>query len=657
MPVESITVKPKGVKVKTILSLLTLSALLLLSGCAGHTPQMLTSPDGTLRVKVFETESNALAYSVARDGKPVILNSPLGLELQSADFTQDVRVKSASAITDISDSYRMRTGKKSLIEYVAREQTFSVVNDQQQKLLLTFRVSDDGVAFRYSVIDPSLAEKQFVDETTGFRFAPDSRAWLQPMAVARTGWSNTNPSYEEVYETDIPVGTESTLGAGWVFPALFKTGETWVLISETDVKANWHGSRLHHQSVDGVYTVDGPDPREIFPGGALLANTKDELVSPWRIIAIGDLATVMESTLGTDLAAPTIDMPERFVKPGHSSWSWAILKDDFTTFEVQKKFIDYAADMQWDYTLVDADWDRKIGYDKMKQLVEYAEQKGIGILAWFNSSGSWNETPYTPKSQLLTHGQRTSVFSRLHEMGVKGIKVDFFGGDGQSMMAYYIDILEDAARHDLLVNFHGATLPRGWHRTYPNLMTMESIRGFEFATFTQENQDNVARQAVMALFTRNVFEPMDFTPMAFGDIPNIERKTENSFELAQSVLMVSGIQHFAAIPEGMATAPGYVRDFLRELPREWDDVKFITGYPGKNIVLARRAGDAWYVAGINAESEARTLHIELNFIGDRKGVLIASGEGERQFSRREVAGDSLKTIQLRPGAGFVAIFE
>ncbi len=642
---------------KTILSLLTLSALLLLSGCAGHTPQMLTSPDGTLRVKVFETESNALAYSVARDGKPVILNSPLGLELQSADFTQDVRVKSASAITDISDSYRMRTGKKSLIEYVAREQTFSVVNDQQQKLLLTFRVSDDGVAFRYSVIDPSLAEKQFVDETTGFRFAPDSRAWLQPMAVARTGWSNTNPSYEEVYETDIPVGTESTLGAGWVFPALFKTGETWVLISETDVKANWHGSRLHHQSVDGVYTVDGPDPREIFPGGALLANTKDELVSPWRIIAIGDLATVMESTLGTDLAAPTIDMPERFVKPGHSSWSWAILKDDFTTFEVQKKFIDYAADMQWDYTLVDADWDRKIGYDKMKQLVEYAEQKGIGILAWFNSSGSWNETPYTPKSQLLTHGQRTSVFSRLHEMGVKGIKVDFFGGDGQSMMAYYIDILEDAARHDLLVNFHGATLPRGWHRTYPNLMTMESIRGFEFATFTQENQDNVARQAVMALFTRNVFEPMDFTPMAFGDIPNIERKTENSFELAQSVLMVSGIQHFAAIPEGMATAPGYVRDFLRELPREWDDVKFITGYPGKNIVLARRAGDAWYVAGINAESEARTLHIELNFIGDRKGVLIASGEGERQFSRREVAGDSLKTIQLRPGAGFVAIFE
>lgn len=647
---------------KIIIPLLVMLALL---GCANQPSQTdtnqasntLTSPDGTLGVNVFVTDSNTLVYTIVREGRPVILNSDLGLELSSADFTQNVEIQSRSAVKDIRDSYTMRVGKKSQIEYTAKEQIFTIENDRRQTLLVTFRVSNDGVAFRYAVTDPGIGEKQFVNETTSFRFKPTARAWLQPMAVAQTGWSNTNPSYEEFYEIDIPVGTDSTLGAGWVFPALFRTDDNWVLISETNVEANWHGSRLHHESRDGNYRVATPDPREIFPGGALLAHANEELVSPWRIIAIGDLATVMESTLGTDLATPAIELPADFVKPGHSSWSWAILKDDFTIFEVQKKFIDYAAEMHWDYTLIDADWDRKIGYEKLKELVDYAAQKDIGILVWFNSAGSWNEAPFTPRSQLLTHEQRTAVFSRLREIGVKGVKVDFFGGDGQSMMAYYIDILKDAAQHNLLVNFHGATLPRGWHRTYPNLMTMESIRGFEFGTFVQENQDRIASMAVMGLFTRNVFEPMDFTPMVFGDIPNIKRATENSFELAQSILMISGIQHFAEIPEGMATAPDYVRDFLRELPREWDDVKYITGYPGKNIALARRAGDVWYVAGINAESEETTLNLDLNFAGDAKGFLIGSGDNERSFSRRAVDSHSPQSVSLRPNAGFVMILK
>lgn len=654
----------QGVNV-TVKKIIPLLIAVVLMGCANQASQTstsqasntLTSPDGTLGVNVFVTDTNTLAYTITRDGKPVILNSDLGLELTSADFTQDVKIQSRSAVKDVRDSYSMRVGKKSQIEYTAKEQNFTIENDRQQALVVTVRVSNDGVAFRYSVSDPAIGEKQFVNEATSFRFEPTARAWLQPMAVAQTGWSNTNPSYEEFYEIDIPVGTASTLGAGWVFPALFKTDDNWVLISETNLKANWHGSRLHHESDDGNYRVATPDPREIFPGGALLAHAKEELVSPWRIIVIGDLATVMESTLGTDLAAPAMEMPTDFIKPGHSSWSWAILKDDYTIFDVQKKFIDYAADMHWDYTLIDADWDQKIGYEKLEELVDYAAQKDIGILVWFNSAGSWNEAPFTPRSQLLTHEQRTAVFSRLREIGVKGVKIDFFGGDGQSMMAYYIDILKDAAQHNLLVNFHGATLPRGWHRTYPNLMTMESIRGFEFGTFVQENQDRIASMAVMGLFTRNVFEPMDFTPMVFGDIPSIERATENSFELALSVLMVSGIQHFAEIPEGMATAPGYVQDFLRELPREWDDVKFITGYPGKNIALARRAGDVWYVAGINADSEETTLNLDLSFTGGAKGILISSGDNERSFNRQGVDSRALQTVNLRPNAGFVMILK
>ncbi|WP_323815952.1 glycoside hydrolase family 97 protein [Cellvibrio sp. NN19] len=648
------------IRIAKVLFMLGLACVL--SSCANKVPESLTSPDKHLAVKVFITEQQTLAYSVVLDARPIILPSSLGLQLTTADFTRGVSIESKSEIVPVTDSYQMRVGKKRAINYSANEQTFFISNGQKQKLALTFRVSNDGVAFRYAVTDPVIATKQFVKETSSFTVAPSAKAWLQPMSVAQTGWSNTNPSYEEHYQIDVPVGTEPTLKQGWVFPALFNANNNWIVISEAAMDGSWHGSHLQQGATANEYTLAQPQDAEVFISpdgkkGALLANSDKELISPWRIIAIGSLAQIMESTLGTDLAAPAIALDQSFIKPGHSSWSWAILKDDFTTFDVQKKFIDYAADMHWDYTLVDADWDKKIGYEKLQELVNYAAQKNVGILVWYNSSGDWNQTPYSPKSQLITHEQRTAEFARLKKIGVKGVKIDFFGGDGQSFMQYYIDILKDAAAHQLLVNFHGATLPRGWQRTYPNLMTMESIKGFEFTTFTQADQDPVAAHVATALFARNIFDPMDYTPMAFGDIPNIKRVTENSFELAESVLMISGVQHFAEIPEGMATAPEYVKDFLRELPREWDDVKFIDGYPGKFAVIARKAGDAWYIAGINAEKENKTLVLDLSFAGDKQGSLITSGKGERDFAQQQIDNKTSHTITLRPSAGFVMVLK
>ncbi len=637
--------------------LAALLIMLAIAGCGRQAAETLSSPDGKLGVQVFVTEQNTLAYTVDHEGQPVILESALGLQLTAADFTQSIRIKERSPVTSVTDEYRIRVGKKSNISYKANEQVFTIANTEQQELAVTFRVSNDGIAFRYSFMDPAVADKQFVKETTGFHFASDSKAWLQPIAPAKTGWSSCNPSYEENYQMDIPVGTPSTMGAGWVFPALFNTGDSWVLISEANMDGSWHGSRLHHDSSGGVYKVDIPQAPEIFPGGGLLAHATDKLVSPWRIAAIGDLATVMESTLGTDVVEQTIELAEDFVKPGHASWSWPLLKDDFTTFEVQKKFIDYAANMRWDYTLIDAGWDEKIGYEKLKELVDYAAEKNIGVLVWFNSAGDWNQTPQTPRSELLTPEQRAAVFSRLRDIGIKGVKIDFFGGDGQSMINYYVDLLKDAAKYNLLVNFHGATLPRGWQRSYPHLMSMEGIKGFEFGTFEQVHQDPIAAHAVMALYTRNVFDPMDFTPMVFGDIPNIKRVTENSFELAEPVLMISGIQHFAEIPEGMATAPDYVKNFLRELPREWDGVKFIDGFPGKYIVLARRAGDTWYVAGLNAEKETKTFELDLSFAGDKKGMLIVSGDTARSFAQQQINSKERQKINLRPSAGFVLVLK
>ncbi|MES2163604.1 MAG: glycoside hydrolase family 97 catalytic domain-containing protein [Pseudomonadota bacterium] len=635
---------------KTCLVALTLAASAMTAAAAAP---VLTSPDHHISVKLQATAGGGLAYSISRDGKPVLLASELGLQLQGADLANGLTLTATSKARTVSDQYQMAVGKKSSISYRANEQTYTVRNAQQQAMDIVFRVSNDGVAFRYIVAEPSLPHKKLIQERTTFALPPAAKAWLQPIAVAQTGWSRTNPSYEEHYQMDIPAGTASPSPAGWVFPALFKSGDNWVAISEAGMDGSFQASRLAPESAGGNYSIGNPMAAEIYPGGGLLAEVDGTLTSPWRLLALGSLKTVTNSTLGTDLAAPAIVFDKQLVKPGHASWSWALMKDDATVYDVQKKFIDYAADMHWDYTLIDADWDHKIGYDKIKELVDYAAAKQVGILLWYNSSGPWNATEYSPKSQLLTHEQRVAEFKRLHDMGVKGVKIDFFNGDAQSMIAYYVSILRDAADAGLLVNFHGATLPRGWTRTWPNLMTMEAVRGMEFTTFEQADEDKMPTHAAMLPFARNLFDPMDFTPMVFGDIPKIKRTSSNGFELATSVLYISGIQHFAEIPEGMATVPAYVKSFLQELPRSWDDSRLVDGYPGQYAVIARRSGDTWYVAGINATNADKALTLDLSFVGAKQGVIIGDGSTERDFSQRSIAAGKKVVVTIKPHGGFV----
>ena len=635
------------------------TAALLAACCAASAwaaPAALTSPDRHIAVAVSVTPQKTLAWSVTRDGKPVILPSSLGLELEGADLARGLRLANVSPVRAVSERYTMAVGKKRDIRYAANEQTYTVQNLAQQKMDVVFRVSNDGFAFRYVVAEPGLPKKKFLAESTSFALPATAKAWLQPMQVARTGWKNTNPAYEEHYQREIAVGTPSPSAAGWVFPALFEAGGNWLALSEAGMDGSFHASRLKADSTGGVYALGVPMAAEIYPDGALLAEATGTLTSPWRIGAVGKLATVMESTLGTDLAAPAIAFDKALVKPGHAAWSWALLKDDATVFDVQKRFIDYAADMRWNYMLIDADWDRKIGYDKLRELVSYGAGKDVGVLVWYNSSGTWNGTEYSPKSALLTRAQRIKEFARLVEIGVKGLKIDFFAGDGKSMIAYYLDIMQDAADAGLLVNFHGATLPRGWARTYPNLMTVEAVRGLEFTTFEQADQDAVVRHAAMLPFTRNLFDPMDFTPMVFGDIPKIRRATRNGFELAEAVLFLSGIQHYAETPAGMAGAPAEVKSLLQSLPRSWDEVKFIDGFPGRHVVIARKAGNAWYVAGLNADDSGKALDLDLSFLGKRQGRLITDGQGEREFETGAITGGKTR-ITIKPRGGFVAVFK
>ena len=519
---------------------------------------------------------------------------------------------------------------------------------------IVFNVSDDGFAFRYQFPETSTDVKYITEEMSSYNFKTSAKAWLQPMSKAKTGWEHTNPSYEENYQMSVPATSVSPIGEGWVYPALFNDGEIWAAISETNLGINYCGSHLKYDENLKAIKVTFPQTEEVFTNGALNPEAKLPWETPWRIVAVGDLNTVSNSTLGTDLAAKAITTNTYYIKPGSASWSWAILKDDSVNYETTKQFIDYAHDMHWPYTLIDADWDRKIGIEKVKELVAYAKDRNVQLLLWYNSAGDWNTVQYTPKNKFLTPESRDAEFKMLHDIGIAGVKIDFFGGDGQSMIAYYHEILKSAAAHEILVNFHGATLPRGWQRTYPNLMTMESIKGFEFITFFQEVADLAPSHCALLPFTRNLFDPMDFTPMALDKIPNISRRSTSGFELALPTLFLSGIQHLAEIPEGMAKMPDYVVHYLKDIPTAWDESKLLAGFPGKDVVMARRKGNTWFITGINGENKVKELTIDLSFIKANEGLMIADGS-DSLFSKTTVKPEKI-TVKFKPFGGFVMKF-
>jgi hypothetical protein len=619
----------------------------------------LKSPDTGISVAFSISENGQALYQVKCQDDIVIASSRLGLSTNDADFTQKLTLDSVSQNILITDSYELFAGKRTLCNYKANQRTIWLHNAKKQHIAVVFNASNDGVAFRYYLSDKSDDRKTITSEETTFGFPLSAKAWLQPMSLAKTGFCLTNPSYEEHHQQAIAVGTPAPTQAGWVFPALFNVGKHWAFITEAAVDRSFCGSRLCQNSPDGQYKIGYPSYLETFTNGGELPSSTLPWATPWRVICVGSLATIVESTLGTDLAKPLSLKDVSFVKPGQASWSWGVLKDESMNYETQKRFITYASQMHWRYCLMDAYWDTNLGDAKTKELADYASSVNVSIWVWYNSSGDWNSTPQTPKSKLTNHADRVREFSRLNALGVKGIKVDFFGGDGQSMMAYYQDILEDAAAYKLLVNFHGATLPRGWERTYPNLLTAEAIKGFEFISFGQFDANAAPTHEAMQPFTRNAFDPMDFTPVCLGPIPGIDRQTTNAQELALSVVFFSGIQHFVETDQSMAKQPDYVQAYMKNVPERWDETKFIDGYPGKLAVIARRSGKLWYVAGINGENISKTLTLNLKTLNLKspKMFLITDGADKYSCSLQKPKLNKLQTltVTLSANGGFVAV--
>lgn len=615
----------------------------------------LKSPNDKISVEFWLTSNGEPIYSVSHSGSIILKESKLGVVRRDGDFSSKLVLDSVASVNVVNDNYKLLHGKRLNCSYTGNKQVFYLKNADSKTMEIIFQVSKDGVAFRYYFPGKTDSPVRIVKEVTSYHFDITTKAFLQPCADARMGWCYSSPSYEEYYNMDIPVGTNAPNQAGWVMPALFNFGKYWISITETSVDTNYCGSRLSQFSPDGEYTVQFPEPQESRSNEPVLPESVLPWYTPWRIITISEnLAGLVESTLETDLAASAKYEVSSWLKPGTASWSWVILKDDSTVYSVQKKYIDFAAKMNWRYCLIDALWDTQIGYEKIKQLADYAGTKNVKILLWYNSAGDWNTTPQTPRDKLLTKESRGAEFQKLKDMGIGGIKVDFFGGDGQSMMKYHIDILKDAAKYNLAVDFHGCTFPRGWYRTYPNLVSMEAIRGEEYITFGQFFADNQPSHCAIIPFTRNLFDPMDFTPVNFSGIPNIKRKTTDGFEIALSVIFTSGIQHIAETPIGMAVQKDFVKEYMSSLPENWDDVKFIDGYPGKYVVLARKKGDRWFIAGINGENSERKITLNFPFSNNTsKGIIITDSDNAKDFIKRDIDFSSPLNLTLQPHGGFV----
>lgn len=621
----------------------------------------ITSPNGNLEVAFQLNAEGEPVYSIRLNGKDVLKPSSLGLFRDDQSFANALTLEKTSSIEKVEDTYTMLLGKQKNCSYQANRRTFTLKNSSGQTIEVIFQVSRDGVAFRYAFPDASDKTVSITQEKTAFAFAPTTVSWLHPMQPGKTGWSRTQPSYEEHYTIEQPVGARSPTGEGWCFPALFKTIDNiWVLICDSDVNESYCAVRLGQDSTGGVYKIAFPHSEEhrgkIDPVQPIITTP---FKSPWRVLIIGqNLNTLVESTLMTEVAAPCKFQNTDFIQPGRVAWHWLRYGDNSATLPVAESFLDFAVKMKWEYILIDANWDKLIGYEKMAEFVKKAKSENVGVILWYNSNGPWNDAPMSPKNKMHERIIRRQEFAKLQEMGVKGVKVDFFGGDKQATMKLYLEIFKDAADYGILVNCHGATIPRGWQRTYPNLVTMESVKGMEYCTFEQRNADLQPQHCCILPFTRNVIGSMDFTPMVFNPrIRGVTLRTTPAFELALSVIFESGVQHFGLVPDEYGLMPDFVVNYLQNVPTAWDETRLIDGYPGTFVVIARKSHDKWYIAGINGTEEKKKLSLDLSFLpAETKATLITDGP-DRSFSRTMLEKDTAckPGIKLQPHGGFVIV--
>lgn len=618
----------------------------------------ISSLDGHLKLQVFSEEGKAF-YDVILQGKTMLEKSPLGLVTNESDFSKNLKFTDSNKDI-ISKKYTNGKIKKSEVHYNANTLTVNFTNVDQHQISIEFQVSNNNIAFRYNI--PPMKERLSVvvqSESTGYRFPSQSTTFLSPMMKPMTGFARTAPSYESGYKADAELGMPSDYG--YVFPGLFHIGnEGWVLLSETGVNSTYCASHLETTTEKSLYKVAYPDIAENNGFGSTGAAISLPGNTPWRTITVGSsLKPIVETTIPFDVVDPMYE-PSQEYQFGKSTWSWILWQDNSMNYDDQVKFIDLAATLKYQFILMDALWDKNIGKDRMKELIQYAKSKNVGVLLWYNSNGAANDAPMGPRNKMSSSIERKKEMKWLKEAGVKGLKVDFFGGDKQETMRLYEDILSDANDFGLTIIFHGATLPRGWEVMYPNYAGSEAVLASEMLYFSEDVRKQEAFFATLHPFIRNTVGSMEFGGtflnkyLTKSNRDKNKRHTTDGFQLATAILFQNPVQMFGIMPNNLTDAPEFQLSFMKEVPTLWDETVFIDGYPGKYAVVARRHADQWYVAGVNAEKQSQKLKIKLPMFAGKNLKLInddAKGNSSEKEVKVNAKGDF--TIVIQPNGGFV----
>ena len=670
-------------------------AMMMLTGAMSAQQASVSGPDGKLKVD-FDIVSGKPVYSVTYDGAQVLDQSPLGFVADNGDYTSGIEYVGAEN-NKFNFDYEMNRSKCSKIHVESNQLRLQLKNAKGLRFDIDFRVSNNDIAFRYSVPNqPSKANgkkysMRIMKEATGFDFPHNTTTFLCPQSDAMIGWKGTKPSYEEEYKLDEPMTTRSQYGHGFTFPCLYKVAPQtekpqnrkgvqpknyWVLISETGVSSRYCASRLSDMTGDGLYTLEFPMAEEnggngtSEPAFALPGNT------PWRTITVGEtLKPIVETTVPWDYVEPLYETKNDY-KFGRGTWSWIVWQDNSINAKDLTKYVELAKAMGYEYVLIDNWWDNNLGYEGMERFVKYAQSQGVDVFLWWSSSGYWNDIEQGPINCMDNPIIRKQKMQWMKKIGVKGIKVDFFGGDKQETMRLYESILSDADDNGLMVIFHGCTLPRGWERMYPNYVGSEAVLASENIYFQQHFCDEEAKNTATHPFIRNTVGCMEFGGCFMnrhiykGNKGGNTRRTTDVHELATCVLFQNPIQNFALTPENLgddgtktidynaegAPAPKVSMDFLKEVPTTWDETRFIDGYPGKYVVLARRHGDTWYIAGNNATGAPLTLKLSLPMLQKGNATLYSDNMKTREPQKSTLKyNGKTATVTMPDQGGFIIV--
>ena len=621
------------------------------------------SPSGNVQVELKLDDAGKLLYNAANGENKIVEESEIGIVTDLADFSSALLPLGSAVVTEINETYTLTTGKHSEVTNHGNELVLTFKKgsgDSEAHFIVYVRAYDDGYAFRYTVkkADDSTGDLDVFGESSTFVVPAQSTVW----SINNKHKSNDTQGGVFCHENTYDEGPieEVTTTYQQAFPLLYLAPNgQYTLLTEADVYDDTYvASGLHRQEGTTVMQLAIP-PQQKARYGAEHVDTQYPFTSPWRVAVSGDLGDIVETDMVENVSDP-VEGDYSWAQPGIAAWTWIVGHRVMqSNFEFIKSYVDFAAEMGWTYYIMDDGWqpyDEAIFaatgkyvysgyYDWFEELVEYANSKGVKLIAWMDVN-NYRSDGINGKGELLVD-KLDETLADFAAHGISGIKIDFFRYDDQDTIDVYDGVYQLCAKHKLVANIHGSNEPTGERRTYPNLINREGVKGDEYKTL-DSTQMNILP------FTRAVVGPTDMTPRLTGSGNTTGQR------VAMYILYECGMTSMASSIEEYRVHPSY--SLLKGLPAAWDDTKFIDGYPGDYTTIARRSGENWYVAAITND-EARTAVIPLDFLEEGKvytAAIYRDGDSSEEMiveQQNVTSADTLNVALAANGGCSVKIVE